>query len=98
VQQVAAWTHARIARVLRAHGRSLDGLGDDPPELTHDQPVLASCYAASAADLQLLGDTAGQRTLERSATQGPGCSADYKTTRIASASSKISTRTRRRAR
>jgi len=64
VQQVAAWTHARIARVLRAHGRTLDGLGGEPPELTHDQPVLASCYAASAANLQLLGDTAGQRTLK----------------------------------
>jgi len=64
VQQVAAWTHARIARVLAAHGRSLDGLGDEPAELTHDQPVLASCYAASAADVQLLGDTAGQRTLK----------------------------------
>jgi len=64
VQQVAAWTHARIARVLAAHGRSLDGLADEPPELAHDQPVLASCYAASAADLQLLGDTPGQRTLK----------------------------------
>jgi len=31
VQQVAAWTHARIARVLLAHGRSLDGLGVEPP-------------------------------------------------------------------
>jgi len=50
--------------VLRAHGRSLDGLADEPPQLTHDQPVLASCYATSAADLQLLGDTAGQRTLK----------------------------------
>jgi len=64
VQQVAAFPHARIARVLRAHGRSLDGLGDEPPELAHDRPVLASCYAASAADSQLLGDTAGQPTLK----------------------------------
>ena len=63
-QQVAAWTHAGIERVLRAHGRALDGLGDEPAELTHEQPVLASCYAASAADVQLVGDTAGQRTLE----------------------------------
>jgi len=40
------------------------GLGDEPPELTHDQHVLASCYTTPTADLQLLGDTAGQRTLK----------------------------------
>jgi len=56
VEQVARWTHARIEKVLLAHGRTLDGVGDEPAELTHDQPVLASCYAASAADLQLIGD------------------------------------------
>ncbi len=50
--------------MLLAHGCTLDGVGDEPAELTHDQPVLASCYAASAADLQLLGDAAGQRTLK----------------------------------
>ena len=49
VQQVAQWTHSRIERVLRAHGRTLDGVGDEPAELTHDQPVLASCYAAAFA-------------------------------------------------
>jgi hypothetical protein len=64
VQQVAAWTHAGIERVLRAHGRTLDGIGDEPAEFTHEQPVLASCYAASAADVQLVGDAAGQRTLK----------------------------------
>lgn len=64
VQQVAQWTHVGIERVLRAHGRTLDGMSDEPAELTHDQPVLASCYAASAADVQLLGDAAGQRTLK----------------------------------
>ena len=64
VQQVAEWTHAGIERVLRAHGRTLDGMGDEPAELTHEQPVLASCYAASAADIQLLGESAGQRTLK----------------------------------
>jgi hypothetical protein len=47
-----------------AHGRTLDGVGDEPAELTHDQPVLASCYAASASDVQLIGDAAGQRTLK----------------------------------
>ncbi len=64
VEQVAQWTHARIVKVLLAHGRTLDGLDDEPAELTHAQPVLASCYAASAADLQLLGDNAGQKTLK----------------------------------
>jgi len=58
VQQVAQRTHARIVKALLAHGRTLDGLGD---ELTHDQPVLASCYAASAGDVHLLGESAGQR-------------------------------------
>ena len=64
VEQVAQWTHAKIEKVLLAHGRTLDGVGDEPAELTHEQPVLASCYAASAADVQLIGDAAGQRTLK----------------------------------
>ena len=64
VEQVARWTHARIEKILLAHGRTFDGVGDEPAELTRDQPVLASCYAASAADVQLLGESAGQRTLE----------------------------------
>jgi hypothetical protein len=34
VEQVARRTHARIERVLLAHGRTLDGLGDEPAELT----------------------------------------------------------------
>jgi len=42
VEQVAQWTHARIERVLRAHGRTLDGVGDESAELTHDQPVSRS--------------------------------------------------------
>lgn len=64
VQQVAQWTHTHIIKILLAHGRKLDGPGDEPAELTHDQPVLASCFAASAADIQLLGDNAGQKTLK----------------------------------
>ena len=64
VEQVARWTHARIEKVLLAHGRTLDGIGDEPAELTHDQPVLASCIAASAGDVQLLGESAGQKTLK----------------------------------
>ena len=64
VEQVARWTYARIEKVLLAHGRTLDGIGDEPAELTHDQPVLASCIAASAGDVQLLGESAGQKTLK----------------------------------
>lgn len=40
VQHVAEWTHAGIERVLRAHGRTLDGMGDEPAELTHDMRVM----------------------------------------------------------
>ena len=63
-EPVAQWTHASIERVLLAHGRTLDGLHHEPWELTHEQPVLASCYAASAGDVQLLGENAGQQTLK----------------------------------
>jgi hypothetical protein len=62
VAQVAAWTYERIVRVLARHGRSLDGVDEAGDALADAEPVLASCYAASAADLQLLGDDAGQRT------------------------------------
>jgi len=44
VLQVAEWTHARIEKVLRAHGRTLDGIGDEPAELTHEQPVLVASH------------------------------------------------------
>ena len=43
VAQLAAWTHALLVRILERHGR----LGD----LAADQPVLASCYDATAGDL-----------------------------------------------
>ena len=52
--QLAAWTHAKLVRVLERHDR-LD-------ELAGDLPVLASCYGASAADRQLLGSAPGERT------------------------------------
>ena len=44
------------------HGRSLDELDDAPDELAANQPILASCYAASVGDRQLLGSAPGQRT------------------------------------
>jgi hypothetical protein len=61
VAQVAAWTHASLLRVLKRHGRSLEGVGD-VDSFTSDQPALASCYGASAAGVQLLGPAAGRKT------------------------------------
>jgi len=54
VAQLAAWTHARLIAVLERHGRIAD--------LASDQPVLASCYGAVAADIQILGAEPGRRT------------------------------------
>ncbi|MDH3285819.1 MAG: transposase [Acidobacteriota bacterium] len=62
VAQVAAWTHASLLRVLERHGRTLEGVSDSPDTFADDHPVLASCYGASAADVQLLGADAGQKT------------------------------------
>jgi hypothetical protein len=62
VAQLAEWTHAALVRVLARHGRSLDGCEDAPDALRDEEPALASCYAASAADMQLLGAAPGQRT------------------------------------
>ncbi len=62
VAQVAEWTHASLVRVLARHGRSLEGVEDTPDPLRDEEPALAWCYAASAADVQLLGDVPGQRT------------------------------------
>ena len=62
VAQVASWTHASLLRVLKRHGRSLDGISDTADSFASDQPVLASCYGASAADVQLLGPAAGGKT------------------------------------
>jgi hypothetical protein len=65
ITEVAKWTHERLGRVLERHGRSLD---EDAPDdeaadlLAREQPVLASCYGASTADRQLLGDAPGQQT------------------------------------
>ena len=62
VAQVAAWTHAGIVRALERHGRSLEGMDEAPDAIAHEQPVLASCYGASAGDMQLLGASPGQKT------------------------------------
>jgi hypothetical protein len=65
ITDVARWTHERLGRVLERHGRSLDeGAPDDGAAdlLAREQPVLASCYEASTADRQLLGDAPGLQT------------------------------------
>ncbi len=62
VHDVAERTHARLVKVLAQHGRSLDAPDEGEPAPDGEQAVLASCYAASAADVQLLGERAGQRT------------------------------------
>lgn len=62
VLDVARFTYERLVRVLERHGRALEGEGDAPDALAAEEPVLASCYAASAADVQLLGAAPGQRT------------------------------------
>ena len=61
VAQVAAWTYEKLTRVLVHHGRSLEGLDELPDALASEHPVLASCYGASAGDVQLLGEKPGER-------------------------------------
>ncbi|MBK8998729.1 MAG: transposase [Myxococcales bacterium] len=71
--EVASRTAARIEKVLRAHGRSLDPeLGDDtPPELALDEPGLAACYAAAAQGVSVSGDRAGKPPLRLIASPDP---------------------------
>jgi hypothetical protein len=64
VADVAARTAARVARLLRKHGRDLD----EPSSVEYDtlqdrQPVLASCYRVAIAGQQLLGQQPGQPVL-----------------------------------
>ena len=60
---MARWTYQGVCRVLSKHGRSLEGI-EEVAEPVAEQPVLASCYGASASDVQLLGAQPGQRTAE----------------------------------
>ena len=60
VKDVAERTYALLQKVLARHGRSRDAEPDDA--FASEQAVLASCYAASVKDVQLLGAKAGQRT------------------------------------
>jgi hypothetical protein len=73
VAEVAARTAARIEKILRVHGKSLDPeLGDDtPPELALDEPGLAACYAAAAQGVSVTGDRAGKPPLRLIASPDP---------------------------
>ena len=68
--------------VCGRHGRSLDGISDAADSFASDQPVLASCYGASAADVQRLGPAAGRlaaklvRPLRLVRGTGPGALAE----------------------
>jgi len=68
VAEVALRTARRVGKVLKRHGRSLEGLfeGADESEadtLSEEQLALASCYGAAAKGLGLFGPRAGQPTL-----------------------------------
>ncbi|MBN1609269.1 MAG: transposase zinc-binding domain-containing protein [Polyangiaceae bacterium] len=65
VVDVARRTAARIERILRKHGRSLDPelANDDPHPVDLDDPAVAACYAAAARGVGITGDRAGQPTL-----------------------------------
>jgi hypothetical protein len=62
VEDVAARTARRVAKVFQKHGRSLEAPTEDDP-LPDDQPVLASCYAAAAGGLAVTGQRAGRPLL-----------------------------------
>jgi hypothetical protein len=68
IAQVAVWTYEKLVRALLNHGRSLEGLDYIPDAFGIEQPVLSSCYGASAADIQLLGEHPGSRVEKISRT------------------------------
>ncbi len=61
IAEVAARTAARVEKILRAHGRSLDpALADETSlALTAGDPTLAACYAAAAQGVGVSEDRAG---------------------------------------
>jgi len=73
VTEVARRTAARIERILRAHGRSLerDGQVEECDRLTADQPTLAVYYAAAAQGISVAGERAGKPTLRLVVSDGP---------------------------
>jgi hypothetical protein len=77
VTDVARRTATRVARILRAHGKSLDPHGHvDPPSLLSvDEPALAAYYAAAAQGIAVAGERAGKTTLRLVASQDPSAKA-----------------------
>jgi len=72
VLDVARRTAERIDRLLRERGRSLERDGDEPePELSFDEPRLASCYAAAAQGISVSGERAGLPQLRLVFGRGP---------------------------
>ena len=73
IAEVASRTAARLEKLLRAHGRSLDPARDDgaPHELTLDEPGLAACYAAAAHGISVGGERAGKPPLRLLTSPGP---------------------------
>ena len=63
VAWVARRTYERVARLCEREGRSLEGPSDDADAVLSEEPVLASCYAASATSRDLFGARKGQGTL-----------------------------------
>jgi hypothetical protein len=62
VEDVAARTALRVAKLFAGQGRSLEAPADGDP-LIADEPVLASCIGAAAGGLGLTGERAGRPLL-----------------------------------
>jgi Putative transposase len=77
VTEVARRTAARVERILRARGRSLDPQmqADDPHAFAIDEPGLADCYAASAQGISVAGERAGKPTLRLVVSQDSNAAA-----------------------
>ncbi len=81
IEDVVRRIHAGLALVLARHGRSFDSADEDM--FANEEPVLASCAGASAADLVLIGEHAGQctsklgRTLHLVSSDSSGSYAEF---------------------
>ena len=72
VANIAARTAARIEKILKKAGRSLDAeMPEQPPELCDKEPGLAACYGAAAQGGCVSGDRAGLPPLRLIATGDP---------------------------
>jgi Putative transposase len=72
VTEVARRTAARVERILRVRGRSLDPQNQvDDCRLSVDEPTLAAYYAAAAQGISVAGERAGKPTLRLLISEGP---------------------------